>query len=73
MFQSSISRPHYVMALLKSSIREVHVPILQIGTGDQEDVFGQLLSVLNDNGPLGGAGIVLKEGLNKGKVTLVTR
>ena len=71
MFQSSISRPHYVTALLKSSIREV--PILQIGTGDQEDVFGQLLSVLNDNGPLGGAGIVLKDGLNKGKVTLVTR
>ena len=71
MFQSSISRPHYVMALLKSSIREV--PILQIGTGDQEDVFGQLLSVLNDNGPLGGAAIVLKDGLNKGKVTLVTR
>ena len=71
MLQSSVSRPHYIMAVLKSSIREV--PILQIGTGDQEDMFGQVLSVLNDNGPLGGAGIVLKDGLNKGKVTLVAR
>ena len=71
MFQSSLSKPHYVTALLKSSIREV--PILQIGTGDQEDVCDQLLSVLNDSGPLGGAAIVLKDGLNKGKVTLVTR
>ena len=71
MLQSSVSRPHYITAALKSSIREV--PILQIGTGDQEDIFGKLLSVLNDNGPLGGAGIVLKDGLNKGKITLVTR
>ena len=71
MLQSSISRPHYITAVLKSSIREI--PILQLGTGDQEDIFGQLLSVLNDNGPLGGAAIVLKAGLNKGKITLVTR
>ena len=61
------------MAVLKSSVRGV--PILQIGTGDQGDISGQLLSVLNDNGPLGGAGIVLKDGLMKGKVhvTLVAR
>ena len=71
MLQSSISRPHYITAVLKSSIREI--PILQLGTGDQEDIFGQLLSVLNDNGSLGGAGIVLKDGLNEGKITLVTR
>ena len=71
MLQSTISRPHHIAAVLKSSFREV--PILQIGTGDQGDIFGQLLSVLNDNGPLGGAAIVLKDGLNKGKVTLVTR
>ena len=71
MLQSSISRPHYITAVLKSSIREV--PILQIGSGDKGDIFGQLLSVLNDNGPLGGAGIVLEDGLSKGKLTLVTR
>ena len=71
MLQSSISRPHYITALLKSSIKDV--PILQTGTGDQGDIFGQLLSVLTDNGPLGGAGIVLKDELNEGKLTLVTR
>ena len=71
MLQSSVSRPHYITAVLKNSIREVPIP--QIGTGDQEDIFGQLLSVPNDNGPLAGAGIVLKDGLNKGKVTLVAR
>ena len=69
--QSSISRPHYITAVLKSSIREV--PILQIGTGDQGDIFGHFLSVFKDNGPLVGAGIVLKDGLNEGKLTLVTR
>jgi len=69
--QSSISRPHYITAVLKSSIREV--PILQIGTGDQGDIFGHFLSVFKDNGPLVGAGIVLKDGLSEGKLTLVTR
>lgn len=66
-----MSRPHYITALLKSSMEDV--PILQTGTGDQRDIFGQLLSVLNNNGPLGGAGIVLKDGLDEGKLTVVTR
>jgi len=57
--------------VLKSSIKDV--PILQSGTCSQGDIFGQLLSVLNDSGPLVGAGIVLKDELNQGKVTLVTR
>lgn len=71
MLQSSMSRPHYITALLKSSVRGV--PILQMGTGDHGDIFGHLLSVLHDNGPLGGAGIVLKDELREGKITLVTR
>ena len=66
-----MSRPYYITALLKSSMKDV--PILQTGTGDQGDIFGQLLSVLNNNGPLDGAGIVLKDELDKGKLTLVTR
>ena len=66
-----MSRPHYITALLKNSMKDV--PILQTGTGDQGDIFGQLLSVLNNNGPLDGAGIVLKDELDKGKLTLVTR
>ena len=49
------------------------VPILQMGTGDDEDIFSHLLSVLHDNGPLGGAGIVLKDELREGKIILVTR
>ena len=66
-----MSRPHYITALLKNSMKDV--PILQTGTGDQGDIFGQLLSVLNGNGPLGGAGVVLKDELDEGKLTLVTR
>lgn len=66
-----MSRPHYITALLKSSMEDV--PILQTGTGDQGDIFGQLLSVLNNNGRLGGAGIVLKDELDEGKLTVVTR
>ncbi|KAL9973139.1 hypothetical protein ACROYT_G019556 [Oculina patagonica] len=69
--QSSISRPHYITALLKSSMGKV--PIVHVGTGDHEDIFGQLLSVLHDNGPLGGAGIVLKDELKEGKIILITR
>lgn len=69
--QSSFSRPHYITALLKGSMEEV--PILQMGTGDDEDIFSHLLSVLHDNGPLGGAGIVLKDELREGKIFLVTR
>ena len=69
--QSSMSRPHYITALLKSSIKDVR--ILQTGTDDQGDIFGQLLSVLNNNGPLDGAGIVFKDELDEGKLTLVTR
>lgn len=66
-----MSRPHFITALLKSSMKDV--PILQTGTGDHGDIFGQLLSVLNNNGPLGGSGIVLKDELDEGKLTLVTR
>ena len=68
--QSSMPRTH-ITAVLKSSMRDV--PILQTGIGDHGDIFGQLLSVLSDNGPLGGAGIVLKDELNEGKLALVTR
>lgn len=69
--QNSISRPRYITALLKSSVGEL--PLLQMGTGDHRDIFGQLRSVLRDNGPLAGAAIVLKDELKEGKIILVTR
>ena len=53
---------------MKSSVRDV--PVLQAGTDDHKDIFGQLLLALRDKGPLGGAGIVIK---HEGCVTLVTR
>ena len=54
-----------------SSMRDV--PILQMGTGDHGNIFGQLLSVLRNNGPLAGAGIILKCELEEVKLILVTR
>ena len=49
------------------------VPVLHTGIGDHRDIFGQLVPVLHENGPLGGTGIVLRDELKEGKVTLVTR
>lgn len=60
-----------MIALLKSSIKEV--PVVQREPGDHKDIFGQLISVLRENGPLCGTGIVLKDELQRGKVTLITR
>jgi len=56
---------------MKSSMRDV--PVVQIETADHKDIFSLLLPVLHDEGPLGGAGIVLKDDLKEGQVTLVTR
>lgn len=71
LLQGSISRPHHMIALLKSSIKEV--PVVQREPGDHNDIFGQLISVLRENGPLCGTGIFLKDELQRGKVTLITR
>ena len=60
-----------MIALLKSSIKEV--PVAQREPGDHNDIFGQLISVLRENGPLCGTGILLKDELQRGKVTLITR
>ena len=60
-----------MIALLKSSIKEV--PVVHREPGDHKDIFGQLISVLRENGPLCGTGIFLKDELQEGKVTLITR
>ena len=69
--QSSVSRTNHLTSLVKSSMRDV--PVVQIETADHKDIFSLLLPVLHDEGPLGGAGIVLKDDLKEGQVTLVTR
>lgn len=69
--QNMFSRAHHITLLVKSSVRSV--PVLQAGADDHKDIFHHLLSVLHDNGPLGGAAIVLKDDLKDGQVTLVTR
>ena len=73
MLQSSFSRAHQIISLVKSSVRDV--PVLQTEHGDHGDIFGRLLPMLDDNGPLSGAGIILKDDLEKGHchLTLVTR
>lgn len=69
--QRSISKPHHIIALLKSSVKEV--PVIQTRTGGRKDIYGQLISVLHESGPLGGTGIFPKNDLQEGKVTLITR
>ena len=59
-----------MMAIVKNSVDDL--PLLQTETGDHRDIFGQVLPLLQENGPLSGCGIVLREGLN-GQVMLITR
>ena len=60
-----------MMAFVKNSL--VGLPVLESETGDYKDIFGVVLSALYDNGPLSGCGIVLRDGLKNGQVTLITR
>lgn len=69
-FQSKFTGAHQVMAIVKNSVDDL--PLLQTETGDHRDIFGQVLPLLQENGPLSGCGIVLREGLN-GQVMLITR
>lgn len=66
MLQSSFSRAHQIISLVTSSVRDV--PVLQTEHGD---IFGRLLPMLHDNSPLAGAGIILKDDLEKGHCHLI--
>ena len=59
-----------MMAIVKNSVDDL--PLMQTETGGESDIFGQVLPLLQENGPLGGCGVVLREGLN-GQVILITR
>ncbi|XP_068701530.1 Fanconi anemia group B protein-like [Montipora foliosa] len=69
--QSGFSGACQMMAFVKNSL--VGLPVLESETGDYKDIFGVVLSALHDNGPLSGCGIVLRDGLKNGQVTLITR
>ncbi|XP_015761073.1 PREDICTED: uncharacterized protein LOC107340235 [Acropora digitifera] len=69
-FQGIFTGAHQVMAIVKNSVDDL--PLLQTETGEQRDIFGQVLPLLQENGPLSGCGVVLREGLN-GQVILITR
>ena len=70
-FQSTITGAHQAMAIVKNSVDVL--PLLQTETSDHRDIFGHFLPVLQENGPLGGCGIVLRDGLKNGQVILITR
>jgi len=69
-FQGTFTGAHQVVAIVKNSVDDL--PLLQTETGEQRDIFGQVLPLLQQNGPLSGCGVVLREGLN-GQVILITR
>ena len=69
-FQGTFTGAHQVMAIVKNSVDDL--PLLQTETGEQRDIFGHVLPLLQQNGPLSGCGVVLREGLN-GQVILITR
>ncbi|XP_067040518.1 uncharacterized protein [Acropora muricata] len=69
-FQGTFTGAHQVMAIVKNTVDDL--PLLQTDTGEQRDIFGQVLPLLQENGPLSGCGVVLREGLN-GQVILITR
>ena len=66
---STFSSSYHIVLLVKTLIRDV--PVIQATEGaDYSIMFGQLLLALHDNGPLGGAGIVLS---GEDRITLITR
>lgn len=67
--RSRLSSSYHIVLLVKTLMRDF--PVIQATEGaDYSIMFGQLLLALHDNGPLGGAGIVLS---GEDRITPITR